>query len=97
MQGEDFLAVLMVKSKGRLKMSDQTNFITCPNCGATMSVAKRNKSGRKPLNIDVKIICDTLCSCRDISLAAQKLGCSRGYLYQELKKQGTTPKEIIQK
>ncbi len=96
LSGANVYAVLMVKSWEGLEMSDQTNLITCPHCGAKLPIAKMNRSGRKPLNIDVKNICDTLRECRDIALAAEKLGCSRGYIYQELKKHGTTPKEVIQ-
>jgi hypothetical protein len=69
--------------------------IKCPNCGAEVNIPGRGRLGRKPLGIDVKNICDALASSRDVSLAAAQLGCSRGYIYGELKKVGTTPKGVI--
>ena len=53
--------------------------------------------GRKPLEIGVKNVCDTLRDCRDITQAAQKLGCSRGYIYKVLSNHGMTPREVIEK
>lgn len=49
----------------------------CPKCGVTLPV---RRSGRKKLDIGVKNICDVLRVCRDITLAAEKLGCSRAYI-----------------
>ena len=74
-------------------MQKQTDFTTCPKCGATLPV---RRSGRKKLNIGVKNICDALQVCRDITLAAEKLGCSRAYIYQQLGKRGMRPKEVVQ-
>ncbi|MFC2122686.1 hypothetical protein ACFLRP_03270 [Bacteroidota bacterium] len=74
-------------------MQKQTDFNTCPKCGATLPV---RRSGRKKLNIGVKNICDALRVCRDITLAAEKLGCSRAYIYQQLGKRGMRPKEVVQ-
>jgi hypothetical protein len=68
--------------------------IRCPHCVKTISVSI---GGRKPLNISVKNVCDTLRDCRDVPLAARKLGCSRAYIYAELKKLSMTPKEVIGK
>lgn len=42
--------------------------------------------GRRKLNIPLKRIFDTLQHHQNIALAAQALGCSRGYIYQELRK-----------
>ena len=67
--------------------------VQCPNCGKTVFV---NGLGRKPLGIAVKIVLDTLQDCRSITLAAEKLGCSRAYIYQELKKHGMNPREVIE-
>ena len=74
-------------------MQEQTNFATCPKCGATLPI---RRSGRKKLNIDVNNICDALRAYRDVALAAEKLGCSRAYIYQQLGKRGMRPKEVVQ-
>jgi len=76
---------------------EQSDYVICPHCGKTVVLARRNRLGRKPLNIGVKNIYDTLKTCCDISLAAQKLCCSRAYIYTELKKHGMTPREVIEK
>ena len=79
-------------------MLEQSDYIICPNCGTKVPIVKRLKvGGRKPLNISVKNICGTLRACRDITLTAEKLGCSRGYIYMVLAQQGMTPREVIQK
>jgi len=57
--------------------------------------ASGKRVGRKPLNIDVKKIYDTLKAIGNIAQAAQELGCSRAYIYRELEKCGTTPKDVI--
>jgi hypothetical protein len=71
--------------------------VECPHCRKEVPIPTGKAAGRKPLNIDVTNICDTLRSHRDIALAAKSLHCSRGYIYRELKKHGTTPKEAISK
>ena len=68
--------------------------VLCQHCG---QLTNTNVTGRKPLNYSVKNVCDALLSCCSVSLAAQKLGCSRGYIYQVLKQRGTTPKEVLAK
>ena len=55
----------------------------------------KGKTGRKPLNITVKNISDTLRSTRSIHETALALGCSRGYIYQEPKKVGANPREVM--
>lgn len=70
-----------------------TVIVKCPNCGEKVVV---NGLGRKPLNISVKNICDMLRACRDIALAAKKLGCSRGYIYKALKTEGLSPRQVIE-
>ncbi|MBI2859864.1 MAG: hypothetical protein HYX90_12415 [Chloroflexi bacterium] len=77
-------------------MSDQTRIWACPHCGGELTQTRTGKLGRKPLSISVKNISDALSACRAVSAASQKLGCSRGYIYQELKKHGKTPKEVLQ-
>jgi len=73
----------------------QSDYVVCPHCGRKMALTKRNRLGRKPLNLSVQNICDTLQDCRDIALAAQKLDCSRGYIYKMLKEQGRSPRDYI--
>lgn len=45
-----------------------------------------HRKGRKPLLIPLKIICDTLYQVKSIKDTAEKLGCSRGYIYREVGK-----------
>jgi DNA invertase Pin-like site-specific DNA recombinase len=51
--------------------------------------------GRRMLSISVTNIIDTLTRFRNVSAAAEKLKCSRAYIYHGLAKVGTTPKNII--
>ncbi len=74
-------------------MVEQCHYITCPHCGEEVPIT--NRLGRKPLNLNVKNVCDTLQDCRDITLAAERLGCSRGYIYKVLKEQGRSPRDFI--
>lgn len=71
----------------------QPRIITCPACGEKIPIA--NSAGRKPLNLDVKFIYDTLRTSRSITTAAKKLGCSRGYIYKVLKDHGKTLDDIL--
>lgn len=66
--------------------------VQCPNCGKPVAV---NGLGRKPLNIGVKNICDALRVSRSVTLAAEKLGCSRAYIYKMLKAQDLSPRQVI--
>ena len=70
--------------------------VICPNCGTAVPVAVTSSLGRRPLNISVKNVCDALRDCRDVALAAEKLGCSRGYIYKVLGEHGLKPREVIQ-
>ena len=67
--------------------------IQCPNCGERVVV---NGLGRKRLNIPLKNICEALQSERSIALAADKLHCSQGYIFNALKLQGLKPRDIIE-
>jgi len=70
----------------------------CLQCGFSPSDENshsRYRLGRKPLSITVKIISDTLRNNKSIGATADILHCSRGYIYQELKRVGLTPKEVI--
>ena len=73
----------------------QPDYIVCPHCGKKVALTKRNRLGRKPLNLSVKNVCDTIQDCHDIALAAERLGCSRGYIYKVLKEQGKSPRDFI--
>jgi len=87
------VCAVLTNSVGGKWLQKQTDFNTCPKCGATLPV---RRSGRKKLNISVKNIYDVLRVCRDITLAAEKLECSRDYIYQQLGKRGMRPKEVVQ-
>ena len=67
--------------------------VQCPHCRKTVVV---NGLGRKSLNIGVKNICDTLQDCKNIALAAEKLGCSRAYIYKVLKCEGLSTWQVIE-
>lgn len=66
--------------------------VQCPHCGKPVTV---NGIGRKSLNIAVKKVCDALRNSRTVGQTAEKLDCSRGYIYQLLKEQGTNLKEVM--
>lgn len=67
--------------------------IQCPHCGKPVAV---NEIGRKRLVIPVNKVYDTLQNSQTVGQAAEKLNCSRGYIYQVLKEQGTNPKEVME-
>ncbi len=66
--------------------------IQCPNCGKAVMV---NNLGRKPFNIPVNNVYDALRLHRSVLAAAEKLGCSRAYIYKVLKADGLTVADII--
>ena len=66
--------------------------IECPHCGKTVVV---NGLGRRPLNVGVEIVCDALRTHGSVTAAAKALGLSRGYVYHELAKHGTTPRDVL--
>ncbi len=76
-------------------MVEQCHYITCPHCGEEVPIT--NRLGRKPLNIPVKNICDTLRACRDITVAAENLACSRGYIYKVLTEHGLKPRDVVRR
>lgn len=65
--------------------------IQCPNCGEKVVV---NGLGRKPLNIPLKNVCEALRTHGSVAAAANKLGCSQGYIFKVLKANGLKPKDI---
>ena len=68
--------------------------VTCPNCGEKITV--KGTGGRKPKDLPVIFVCDTLHATCSVTQAAEELGCSRGYIYKVLKNQGTIPKDVIE-
>ena len=67
--------------------------VQCPHCGKSVVV---NGLGRKPLCLGVKKICDALGDSSTVRQAAEKLGCSRGYIYRVLKGHGMSPKALTE-
>lgn len=63
--------------------------------GMARAKAENKHIGRKLLGIPINGICSALRGSSNITQAARELGCSRAYIYQELKKHGTTPKGVI--
>ena len=66
--------------------------ITCPKCNEIIEIP----SGHPPkLNISVITLCDILRDTRNIIAIAHKLGCSRAFIYRELKAIGKKPKDYL--
>jgi hypothetical protein len=68
--------------------------VRCPKCGEQVAV---KGIGRPRLNIAVIKVYDTLEACSSVTLAAQELCCSRGFIYRILKDHGLSAKDIISK
>lgn len=68
--------------------------ILCPRCGETIKVGGL---GRKPLNIPLNIVCETLQSRHDVQVAAVALGCSQGYIFNLLKANNLKLKDVLAK
>ncbi|MBA7518275.1 hypothetical protein ES705_10344 [subsurface metagenome] len=64
--------------------------------GMARAKAEGKHIGRKLLNLSVISIYDALREYSSAGLAAEKLGCSRAYIYAELAKFGTTPRDVIE-
>ena len=67
--------------------------IKCPKCGNKIAV---NGLGRRKLAIPVENVYDAIQSCCTVVRAAEKLDCSRPYIYKVLKEHNLTP-EILRK
>jgi len=65
----------------------------CPHCGKPVEV---NGLGRKPLNIPLKNVYETLQVYRNVDEAAKELNCSPGYIYNILKVHGLKSKDVMQ-
>ena len=68
--------------------------IICPHCGNPVPV---NGLGRKPLNIPLKNVLESLRAHRGVTAAAEDLGCSPSYIFGVLKKNGLKLREVIKK
>jgi hypothetical protein len=66
--------------------------VQCPHCGQPVAV---NGLGRKPLNIPLKNVLESLRVRRDVKAAAWELGCSQSYIFGYLKKNGLKLNEVI--
>jgi hypothetical protein len=66
--------------------------VQCPYCGQSVAV---NGLGRKPLNIPLKNVLESLQTHRDVRAAARELGCSPSYIFGILKKNGLKLNEVI--
>jgi len=65
--------------------------VQCPHCGKSVVVYGL---GRKPLSLSVKNVCDALEDSSTVGQAAEKLGCSRGYIYKVLNTHGLIVREV---
>jgi AraC-like DNA-binding protein len=68
--------------------------VQCPNCGHLIAV---KGLGRKPLNIPLKNIIELLQVHYSIGKVAELLGCSEGYIYGILKRNGLRLKDLVDK
>ena len=66
--------------------------IQCPHCGGMVTV---NGLGRKPLNIPLKNVCESLKAHRSVVSAANELGCSEAYIFRRLKANGLKLRDVI--
>ncbi|MBA7467756.1 hypothetical protein ES707_02977 [subsurface metagenome] len=64
--------------------------------GMARAKAEGKHIGRKLLDVSVISIYDELREYSSVGRAAEKLGCSRSYIYAELAKFGTTPRDVIE-
>jgi hypothetical protein len=68
--------------------------IPCPHCGKSVVV---NGLGRKPLNIPLKNVYEALRAHGSVATAADKLGCSQGYIFKVLKANGLNLKDVFKR
>ena len=66
--------------------------VQCPHCGKSVVV---NGLGRKPLNIPLKNVCESLQAHRSVVAAANELNCSQGYIFKVLKDNELKLKDVI--
>lgn len=66
--------------------------VKCPHCGRPVPV---NGLGRKRLNIPLKNVCEALQLHHSVAAAAKELCCSPGYIFNALKSNGLTWKDVV--
>lgn len=66
--------------------------VQCPHCGKSVVV---NGLGRKPLNMPLKNVCESLSRHTTVGAAAEELGCSPAYIFSVLKAHGLKAKDVI--
>jgi len=59
--------------------------VICPHCGNPVTV---KGLGRKPLNIPLKNVLESLQVYRDVKAAATEFGCCKSYIFGVLKNNG---------
>ena len=68
--------------------------VICPHCGNQVAV---NGLGRKPLNILLKNVLESLQVYRNVKAAAEELGCSQSYIFGVLKNNNLRLKDLLKK
>jgi hypothetical protein len=66
--------------------------IPCPHCGKSVVV---NGLGRRPLNIPLKNVCESLRAHGNVVAAAKELNCSQAYIFKVLKANGMRLKDVF--
>ncbi len=67
--------------------------IQCPHCGKSVEV---NGLGRRPLNIPLKNVLESLQAHGSVVAAARELGCSPAYIFGVLKANGLKLKDVVE-
>jgi len=66
--------------------------VKCSHCGKEVAI---NGLGRKPLNIPLKNVLESLQIHRSVTVAARDLGCSPSYIFGVLKKNGLKLNDVM--
>jgi len=66
--------------------------VICPHCGNPVTV---NGLGRKPLNIPLKNVLESLQVYRNVKAADEELGCSQSYIFAVLKNNNLRLKDLL--
>ena len=66
--------------------------VQCPHCGQPVAV---NGLGRKPLNIPLKNVLESLQAHRDVTSVARELNCSPSYIFGVLKRNDLKLNEVV--
>ena len=67
--------------------------VQCSQCGQSIVVSGL---GRKPLNIPLINVCESLRKHPSVEAAAQELNCSQGYIFGVLKANGLRLKDVME-